>query len=159
MRAPIKGGRGFAAKLVLLCLAALSLLPCGCSQGGIVEGEVTYKMVNGMQDRRWFIIVRNVPAEGQPSIVFDSTVEDGIRQCFPAAGDLVVDDPSLQRIDASYDQISYTVTLHLMSGEEYEYYQACRAERDIFNQLQVGDRVRVDTEPSDVGPLITAIVA
>jgi hypothetical protein len=158
MRARIKGGPGLAAKLVLLCLAGLGLLPCGCSQGGMEEGEVCYKMVNGMQDRRWFIIARNEAAGGQPRIVFDSTVEVGIRQCFPAAGDLVVDDAALERIDAAYDSLSYTVTLHLMSGEDYRYYQACRAERDIFNQLQVGDRVKVDTEPSDVGPLITAIV-
>ncbi len=154
----VVSGRGLPAKLVLLCLAALSLLPCGCSQGGVVEGEVIAKMVNGMQDRRWFIIVRNEPAEGQPGIRFDPTVEEGLRQCFPAAGDLVVDDAALEQIDASYDSISYTVTLHLMSGEEYQYCQACRAERDIFNQLRFGDRVKVDTEPSDVGPLITAIM-
>lgn len=145
--------------LVLLCLAAAVFLPCGCSQGGIVEGEVVHKTVNGMQDRRWFIIVRNEPVEGRLGIVFDPTVEEGIRQCFPGAGDLVVDDPALDRIGASYDRISYTVTLHLVSGEDYTYYQACRAERDIFNRLQVGDRVKVDTEPSDVGPLILDIVA
>ncbi len=156
MRAVVSGG--LPVKLALLCLAALSLLPCGCSQGGPVAGEVTYKAVGGMQDRRWFIIVRNEPADGQLLIRFDPTAEDAIRQCFPAQGDLVVDDTALEHIEASYGRISYTVTLHLMSGEEYEYYQACRAERDIFNQLRVGDRVEVDTEPSDVGPLITAII-
>lgn len=146
------------AKLVLLLLAAASLLPFGCSQGGIVEGEVVHKTVNGMQDRRWFILVRNEPVDGHLDIVFDPTIEEEIRQCFPAAGELVVDDPALERIGASYDRISYMVTLHLVSGEDYTYYQACRAERDIFNELQVGDRVKVDTEPSDVGPLITAVV-
>lgn len=146
------------AKLALLLLAAASLLPFGCSQGGIVEGEVVHKTVNGMQDRRWFIIVRNEPLDGQLRIVFDPTVEEGIRQCFPVVGDLVVDDPALERINASYDRISYVVTLHLVSGEDYTYYQACRAERDTFNQLRVGDRVKVDTEPSDVGPAILAIV-
>lgn len=125
----------------------------------MVEGEVISKMVNGMQDRRWFIIVRNEPAEGQPSIVFDKTVEESIRQCFPPAGDLVVDNATLDRIDASYESISYVVTLHLMSGEDYTYYQACRAERDIFNQLPMGARVKVDTLPSDIGPLITQIIA
>lgn len=153
----VVSGRGLPAALALFCLIALSLLPCGCSQGGVVEGEVVSKMVNGMQDRRWFIIARNEPAEGRPAIRFDPAVEESVRRFFPAAGDLVVDDAALGEIDAAYDSISYTVTLHLMSGEEYEYYQACRAERDLFNQLGFGDRVKVDTEPSDVGPLITAI--
>ncbi len=158
MRAAVSGRLGPLVKPVLLCLAALCLLPCGCRQGGLVEGEVVHKSVSGMQDRRWFIIVRNDPGDGRPGIVFDSTVQEEVRQCFPAAGSLVVDDPALAQISASYDRISYMVTLHLMSGEDYTYYQACRAERDIFNRLQVGDRVKVDTEPSDVGPLITSIV-
>lgn len=158
MRAQIRGGRGLAAKLVLLCLAAIGLLPCGCSQGGIVEGEVVHKMVSGMQDRRWFIIARNESVDGQLRIVFDPAVEEAIRQSFPATGDLVVDDPALAQISAWYDSISYMVTLHLLSGDDYTYYQACRAERDVFNRLPMGDRVKVDTEPSDVGPLILAIV-
>lgn len=158
MRALVDGRRGLAVKLVLVCLAAAWLLPCGCSQGGVVDGEVVHKAVNGMQDRRWYIIVRNEPVGGQPGIVFDPSVEEGIRQCFPQSRALVVDDAALQRIEASYDSLSYVVTLHLVSGDDYTYYQACRADRDIFNRLELGQRVKVDTEPSDVGPLILSIV-
>lgn len=146
--------------LVLLCLGALALfLPAGCSQGGVVEGEVCYKMVTGMQDRRYFIIIRNEPTGGAPAIVFsDSGTEPAIKACFPAEGHLTVDDEALERMESCYSQVSYLVTLHLISGNEYTYHQACRVERDLFNQLDVGERVRVDTEPSDVGPLITRIV-
>ena len=149
---------GLAAKLALLCLAVLGSLFSSCSQGGVVEGEVRYKMVTGMQDRRYFIIVRSDPGNGPPGIVFEDTTEDIIRGCFPSTGDLVVDDATLGHIDALYDHICYMVTLHLLSGEQYTYYQACRTERDLFNQLKVGSRVKLDTEPSDVGPLITRIV-
>ena len=145
------------AKLALLCLLALSLVPTGCAQGGPVEGEVQYKYVTGMQDRLYFIIVRNEPADGQPSIVFDKTVNEAIRQCFPAAGNLVVDNSTEEQIEAFYDRLYYVVTLHITSGSHY-YNQAYRTDREIFNEMQIGAKVKVDTEASDIGPRILRIV-
>jgi len=145
------------AKLMLLCLLALSLVPIGCTQGGIVEGEVRSKYVTGMQDRGYFIIVRNEPADGQPSIVFDTSATEEIRQCFPAAGDLVVDNVTEERIEASYDRLYYMVSIYISSGSHY-YYQAFRTEREDFNEMQLGDSVKVDTEASDIGPRILRIV-
>ena len=145
------------AKLALLCLLALALVPTGCSQGGPVEGEVQYKYVTGMQDRRYFIIVRNEPADGQPSIVFHETAEEAVKLCFPAEGNLVVDNATEEQIEAFYDRLYYMVTLHISSGSHY-YNQAYRTDRDIFNELQLGAKVKVDTEASDIGPKILSIV-
>ncbi len=146
------------AKLLLLSIVVLGVLPSGCSQGGIVEGEVRYKMVTGMKERLYFIIVRNEPTDGEPSIVFNAVAEQEIRDCFPSAGDLVVDNTSEKQIEAFYTRIDYIVTLHLMSGEKDEYYQAFRADRGDFNKLTIGSRVKVDTLPSSEGPRIVGIV-
>jgi len=144
----------------VLSLMLLSVLPSGCSQGGVVEGEVHYKFVTGMQDRRYFIIVRNEPTDGQPSIVFDPAAEEEIRRCFPSEGNLVVDNYTEAQIEVFYTRIEYIVSLHLASGDEvkYSYYQACKANREDFNKLVVGSRVIVETQPSDIGPVITRIV-
>jgi hypothetical protein len=144
-------------KLALLCLLALSLLPLGgCSQGGVVEGEVRSKYVTGMQDRAYFIIVRNEPADGPPSIVFDKEADGAVRRCFPAAGSLVVDNATEEQIEAFYDRLYYVVSVYISSGSHY-YYQAFRTEREIFNELEFGSAVKVDTEASDIGPKITRI--
>lgn len=145
------------AKLALLCLLALGLLPFGCEQGGPVGGEVRYKYLTGMQDRLYFIIVRNEPADGQPSIVFDKTVDETIRQCFPAAGNLVIDDAAQEQIEAFYDHLYYMVSIHVTSGSR-RYDQAFRTEREIFNKLQMGATVKVETEASDIGPKILRII-
>jgi hypothetical protein len=151
-------GRGSPiAKLVLLCLLALSLLPVSCAQGGEVEGEVLYKYVTGMQDRRYFVIVLNEPTDDQPSIVFDESASEEIKQCFPAAGNLAVDNATEDQIEEFYDRLYYVVTIHISSGSHY-YNQAYRTEREIFNQLQLGARVKVETEASDIGPKILQIV-
>ena len=157
MRDLLQGRSGLVAKLALLCLLALSLVPAGCAQGGPVEGEVEYKYVTGMQDRLYFIIVRNEPADGQPYIVFDKAVDEAIRQCFPAAGNLVVDDSTEEQIEVFYDRLYYMVTIHITSGSHY-YNQAYRTERELFNEMQLGDTVTVDTEASDIGPKILRIV-
>jgi len=144
------------AKLALLCLIALSLLPTGCSQGGIVEGEVRYKMVTGMKDRLYFIIVRNEPTE--PSIVFNADAEEEIKNCFPSTDNLTVDNSTEKQIEAFYTRIDYIVSIQLMSGEKDEYYQAFRADREDFNSMTIGSRVKVDTLPSSEGPRILRIV-
>jgi hypothetical protein len=148
---------GLMAKLTLLCIVAVSLLPTSCAQGGPVEGEVRYKYVTGMQDRLYFIIVRNEPSDGQPSIVLDKAADESIRQCFPAAGNLVVDNSTEERIEAFYDRLYYMVSIYISSGSHY-YYQAFRTEREDFNEMQLGDSVKVDTEASDIGPRILRIV-
>lgn len=148
---------GLVTRVALLCLLALSLLQLGCSQGGIVEGQVQYKYITGMQDRRYFIIVRNDPSDGQPAIVFDKYAPAEVRQCFPAAGNIQVDNATESQIEAFYDRIYYIVTIHITSGS-HRYYQAYRTEREIFNQMQLGSTVKVDTEPSDIGPKILSIV-
>lgn len=157
MRDPLRGTFGLIAKLALLCIVALSLLPLGCKQGGPVEGEVRSKYVTGMQDRFYFIIVRNVPADGQPSIVFDKDADEAVRQCFPAAGSLVVDNATEEQIEAFYDRLYYMVSIYISSGSHY-YYQAFRTEREIFNELQMGAKVKVETEASDIGPKILRII-
>ena len=157
MSSLLRGRSGLIAKLALLCLLALSLVPTGCTQGGEVEGEVRYKYVTGMQDRGYFIIVRNEPADSQPSIVLDEAADEAVRRCFPAAGNLVVDNATEEQIEAFYDRLYYVVTLHITSGNHY-YNQAYRTEREIFNEMQLGDSVKVDTEASDIGPKILRIV-
>lgn len=157
MRDFLHGRSGLAVKLAFLCLLAVGLLPSSCAQGGPVEGEVQYKYVTGMQGRLYFIIVRNVPTDGQPSIVFDKEADEAIRRCFPAAGNLVVDNATEEQIEEFYDRLYYMVTIHITSGSHY-YNQAYRTEREIFNELQIGAKVKVDTEASDIGPKILRIV-
>jgi hypothetical protein len=157
MRNLLRGRGGLITKVALLCLFALSLLPLGgCSQGGVVEGEVLYKYVTGMQDRRYFIIVLNGPTDGQPSIVFDKSASEEIRQCFPPAGELMVNNAAEDQIESLYDHLYYVVTIHITSGSHY-YNQAYRTEREIFNEMQLRDRVKVNTEASDIGPKILSI--
>ena len=158
MRDFLRGRGGLVAKLVLLCLVALSLLPLGCSQGGTVAGEVRYKMITGMKVPLYFIIVRNEPTDGQPSIVVDTAAEEELKGCFPLAGNLMVDNSTEKQIEAFYTRIDYIVSIQLMSGERDKYYQAFRADREDFNKLTVGSRVRVDTIPSSEGPRIVRIV-
>jgi hypothetical protein len=157
MRNLLQGSGSILAKLALLGLLALSLLQFGCVQGGEVSGEVRYKYVTGMQDRRYFIIVRNEPADGQPSIVLDKEAAAAIRQCFAAAGNLAVDNATEEQIEAFYDHLYYVVTIHITSGSHY-YNQAYRTEREIFNEMQLGEKVKVDTEASDIGPKILRIM-
>ena len=158
MRDFLQGRGGLIAKLLLLCLVVLGVLPSGCSQGGRAEGEVRYKMITGMKVPLYFIIVRNEPTDGQPSIIFDTAAEEEIKQCFPSTGNLMVDNSTEKQIEAFYTRIDYMVTLQLMSGERDEYYQAFRADREDFNKLTVGSRVKVDTIPSSEGPRIVRIV-
>jgi hypothetical protein len=157
MRNLLQRRGGLIAILALLCLLALSLLPLGCAQGGEVTGEVRYKYVTGMQDRSYFIIVRNEPADGPPSIVFDKEADEAVRRCFPATGSLVVDNATEKQIEAFYDRLYYVVSVYISSGSHY-YYQAFRTEREIFNELEFGTAVKVDTEASDIGPKILSIV-
>ena len=136
-------------------------MPSGCSQGGIVEGEVHYKIVTGMKDLLYVVIVTNAPTDGAPSItVGDEVSEEAIKNCFrfPPEGDLVVDDSSVMQIEAFYTRVYYTVSIHVMSGNNYKYYEACRTSREIFNELQMGARVKVETQHSDLGPNIIRIV-
>jgi hypothetical protein len=160
MRDFLRGRGGLIAKLSLLCLVALSLLPLGCSQGGTVAGEVRYKMITGMKVPLYFIIVRNEPTDGEPSIVFDKAAEEEIKTCFPSTstGNLTVDNSTEKQIEAFYTRIDYIVSIQLMSGERDKYYQAFRADREDFNKMAVGSRVRVDTIPSSEGPRIVRIV-
>ena len=158
MRNLLQGRGGLVAKLALLCLLALTLLPSGCSQGGTLECEIHYKYVTGMKGPLYFIIVTNQPSDSQPSIVFDPTAEEEIKAALPSAGNLVVDDSSATLIETFYTNVFYTVSVHVMSGNDYRYYQSCRTSREIFNGLTMGARMKVDTEPSDVGPKITGIV-
>ncbi|MCX5673353.1 MAG: hypothetical protein NTU94_18715, partial [Planctomycetota bacterium] len=79
MRDFLRGRVGLIAKLLLLSLVVLSIPPSGCSQGGIAEGEVRYKMITGMKDVLYFIIVRNEPTDGEPSIVFNADAEEEIK--------------------------------------------------------------------------------
>jgi hypothetical protein len=149
------------AKALLLSLILLSVLPSGCTQGGILECKIHYKYVTGMKDRLYFIIVTNQPSDSQPSIVFDPTAEEEIKAALaalPSAGDLVVDDSSAALIEAFYTNVFYTVSIDVMSGNNHKYYQSCRTSREIFNELTIGARIKVETEPSDVGPKITRIV-
>jgi hypothetical protein len=157
MRSLLHGRGGLITKLALLCLLALSLFPLSCSQGGPVEGEVQYKYVTGMQDRRYYIIVLNEPSDGQPSIVFDKDADEAVRKCFPSAGDLVVDNATEDQIEAFYDRLYYIVTLRITSGSHY-YNQAYHTEREVFNEMQLGDSVKVVTEASDIGPKILRLV-
>jgi hypothetical protein len=162
MRGLLQGRVGLIAKLLLLCLMALSLLPLSCSQGGRVEGVVHYKTVSGMKDRVYTILVTNEPTDtdGEPSIpsIVVHVEESDIRRCFRSEGDLVVDNSTEKIIEEFYTRVDYVVSLHIMSGNEYTYYQACRADREDFNQLKVGSIVTVDTIPSSEGPRITGIV-
>ena len=160
MRNFLQGRVGLIAKLLLLSLMVLSVLPSGCSQGGIVEGEVHYKMITGMKVPLYFIIVRNEPTDGEPSIVFDKAAEEEIKTCFPSTstGNLTVDNSTEKQIEAFYTRIDYIVSIQLMSGERDKYYQAFRADREDFNKMTVGSRVRVDTIPSSEGPRIVGIV-
>jgi len=158
MRDFLRGRGSLIAKLALLCLVALSLLPLGCSQGGTVAGEVHYKMITGMKVPLYFIIVRNEPTDGEPSIVFDRAAEEEIKGCFQLAGNLMVDNSTEKQIEAFYTRIDYIVSIQLMSGERDKYYQAFRADREDFNKMTVGSRVRVDTIPSSEGPMIVRIV-
>ncbi len=146
------------AKLLLLSLVVLSIMPSGCSQGGIAEGEVRYKMVTGMKDVLYFIIVRNEPTDGEPSIVFNTDAEEAIKNCFPSTGNLTVDNSTEKQIEAFYTRIDYMVSIQLMSGEKDDYWQAFRADREDFNKLTIGSRVKVDTLPSDEGPRILGIL-
>lgn len=157
MRHLVQRRGGLIVKLALLCLLAISLLPTGCSQGGIVEGEVRYKYVTGMQDRRYYFIVRNEPGDGQPSIILDKEADEAVRRCFPPSGNLVVDNATEQQIEAFYDHLYYMVTLHITSGSHY-YNQAYRTNREIFNRMELGAKVKVDTEASDIGPRILRII-
>jgi hypothetical protein len=158
MRDFLQGRVGLIAKLLFLSFVVLGLLPSGCSQGGIAEGEVRYKMITGMKDVLYFIIVRNEPADGQPSIVFNADTEEEIKNCFPSTGNLTVDNSTEKQIDAFYTRIDYMVTIQLMSGEKDDYSQAFRADREDFNKLTIGSRVKVDTLPSSEGPRIVGIV-
>lgn len=158
MRSLLQGRGGLIAKLLLLSLMVLSLLPLGCSQGGILECEIHYKNVAGMKDLLYFIIVTNEPSDSQPSIVFDPTAEEEIKAALPSAGNLVVDDSSAALIDTFYENVYYTVSIRVMSGNDYKYYQSCRTTREIFNEMTIGTRMKVETEPSDVGPEIVRIV-
>lgn len=146
------------ALVLVLSLVLLSVLPSGCSQGGIVDCEIHYKYVTGMKDRLYFIIVTNEPTGSPPSIVFDPTAEEEIKASLPSAGNLVVDDSSSRLIETFYTNVFYTVSVHVMSGNDFKYYQSCRTTREIFNELLMGTRMKVETEPSDVGLKIVGIV-
>jgi hypothetical protein len=158
MRSFQQGRGGLLTKFLLLSLMVLGVLPSGCSQGGILECEIHYKYVTGMKDRLYSIIVTNEPADSQPSIVFDPTAEEEIKESLPSAGNLVVDDSSATLIETLYTNVFYTVSIRVMSGNDYKYYQSCRTSREIFNELLMGTRMKVEMEPSDVGPKIVRIV-
>jgi hypothetical protein len=158
MRDFVSRRRGLIVKVLVLSLMLLSVLPSSCSQGGILDCEIHYKYVTGMKDRLYFIIVTNQPSDSQPSIVFDPTAEDEIKASLPSEGNLVVDDSSATLIETFYTNVFYTVSVHVMSGNDYKYYKSCRTTREIFNELTMGARMKVETEPSDVGPKITRIV-
>jgi hypothetical protein len=159
MRSFLQGRVGLTAKLLLLSLAVLGILPSGCSQGGIVEGEVHYKIVTGMKDLLYVVIATNAPTDGAPSItVGDEVVEEEIKSCFPSEGNLVVDNSSEMQIERFYTRVYYVVSIHVTSGNNYKYYEACRTSREIFNELPMGARVKVETQHSDIGPSIIRIV-
>jgi hypothetical protein len=158
MRSYLQDRGSLIAKLLFLLLMVLGVLPSGCSQGGTLECEVHYKYVTGMKDRLYFIIVTNEPTGSPPSIVFDPTAEEEIKGSLPSAGNLVVDDSSARLIETLYTNVFYTVSIRVMSGNDYKYYQSCRTSREIFNELLMGTRMKVETEPSDVGPKIVRIV-
>ena len=158
MHSFLQGRGGLIAKLLLLSLLVLGVLPSGCSQGGVLDCEIHYKLVTGMKDRLFFIIVTNQPSDSEPSIVFDPAAEEEIKESLPSAGNLEVDDSSSALIETLYTNVFYVVSIHVMSGNDYKYYQSCRTTREIFNELTMGARMKVESEPSDVGPKIVRIV-
>jgi len=70
----------------------------------------------------------------------------------------VVDNSSEMQIERFYTRVYYVVSIHVMSGNKYKLYEACRTSREIFNELPMGARVKVETQHSDIGPSIIRIV-
>jgi hypothetical protein len=145
-------------RLVLVCIMTLSLLWVGCSQKRTVEGVVYYKTVSGMKGLLFCSIARNGASDGVPFILVDAE-EQALKDWFPSEGDLVVDNSTEMRIDEFYTKVVYMVSIHVMTTDgEYRYYLAYNASRGIFNELQVGAKVKLETSPTDNGPTIVRIV-
>lgn len=141
---------------VLLCLIAPSLLTVGC-QNRTVEGTVNYKMVTAMNDRVYTIIADSGLSDEVPTIIVNVDEEE-IKSCFPSEGNLAVDDSTEAVIEKFYTKLDYLVSIHLLSGEKYNYFLSYHVDQETFNRLEVGTRVKVETTATDTGPKISRIV-
>ena len=131
------GKRGLALKVLIVVTAVLCLLLLARSGRNTVEGIVDHKAVTGVKDNTSYTILVNIGG-GEPWIVLK---DEDYEERFSTADENAVVSESLEReMKEEYSVVNYFVNVKVDPEEEGT--QPYRASREVFNNIEVGTKVK-----------------
>jgi len=149
------GKRGLALKVLIVVTAVLCLLLLARSGRNTVEGIVDHKAVTGVKDNTSYTILVNIGG-GEPWIVLKDEDYEGR---FSTADENAVVSESLEtEMKEEYSVVNYFVNVKVDPEEEGT--QPYRASREVFNNIEVGTKVKFrwsgPTELPEIVELLTS---
>ena len=131
------GKRGLALKVLIVVTAVLCLLLLARSGRNTVEGIVDHKAVTGVKDNTSYSVLVNIGG-GEPWIVLK---DEDYEEHFSTADENAVVSESLEReMKEEYSVVNYFVNVKVDPEEEGT--QPYRASREVFNNIEVGTKVK-----------------
>jgi hypothetical protein len=130
--------RGLALKVLVVVAAVLCLPVLSCSGWNTAEGIVDHKTVTGVRDNTGYTILMNAASGGKAWIV----LKDDDYQGYFSTGDenAVVSESLEAEMKEEYSVVNYLVNVKV--GPEEEGTHPYRVSREIFNNMEVGTKVK-----------------
>ena len=147
---------GLALKVLIFVAAVLCLLVLAYSGRNTVEGIVDHKAVTRIKDNTSYTILVNRTGDGEPLILLK---DEDYEEYFSTGDENAVVSESLEReMKKEYSVVNYFVNVKVAAEEEGT--QPYRATREIFNNIEVGTKVKFrwsgPTELPEIVELLTS---
>ena len=129
---------GLALKVLIVVAAVLCLLVLAYSGRSTAEGIVDHKAITGVKDNTSYTILVNRTGDGEPLILLKD--KDYEEYFSTGDGNVVVNESLEREVKREYSVVNYFVNVKV-DPEEYGT-QPYRASREIFNNIEVGTKVK-----------------
>jgi len=148
--------RGLALKVLIVVMAVLCLLVLACSGRNTVEGIVDHKAVTSVKDNTSYTVLVNSIGDGEPWILLK---DEDYEEYFSTGDENAVVSESLEsEMKKEYSVVNYFVNVKVAAKEEGT--QPYRASREVFNNIEVGTKVKFrwsgTTELPEIVELLTS---
>ncbi|MFO7967612.1 MAG: hypothetical protein R6U44_08445 [Archaeoglobaceae archaeon] len=117
----------------------------------VVEGNVSHKSVSGMKGDTVYGIILNRPISDGSWIV----VRDDDYGKYFSGKHVVINETVEERMTREYRDLKYQVNVNVSPEEGTEGYQTSR---EIFNQIRVGEKVKMEVTRFSDTPSIIGVV-
>lgn len=129
---------GLALKVLIIVAAVLCLLVLARSGRNTVEGTVDHKAVTGVKDNTSYTVLMNSGGDGEPWILLK---DEDYEEYFSTGDENAVVSESLEsEMKKEYSVVNYFVNVKVAPEEEGT--KPYRASREVFNNIEVGTKVK-----------------